>query len=105
MVLYPAAVNVSNSTANAEQSNNNLRGKPGEQVHGLKFRQEVNPNYKRLGDFRNSDSDTLYSIKVAGYGPQQHEKNRRDQDGYGYPSRIYGDYWDASLKVFSLATF
>jgi|TARA_B100000745_G_scaffold206558_1_gene136577 hypothetical protein len=49
--------------------------------------------------------DTLYRIQVAGHRPQVDGSFERDHLETRSSKYIYGDYWEASLTVFPLATF
>jgi len=51
------------------------------------------------------EADTLYRIQVAGHRPHVDGSFERDHLETRSSKNIYGDYWEASLTVFPLATF
>ena len=105
MALNPAAANVSDTSTSTNPLDQSPRARPSHQFIGSKFRQEIAPDSRRSIGFSASNSDTLYSIRVARYGSQSDQTDHQDQTEYGSSKKLYGDYWDASLTVYSLASF
>ena len=105
MALNPAAANVSDTSTGTKLPDQSPRVRLSRQFTGSNSRQEIAPDSRRSVGFSTSNADTLYSIRIAGYGSQSDQTYRQDQTEYGSSKKIYGDYWDASLTVFSLASF
>ena len=105
MVLNPAAVNVSDTSTGAKLPEQTPRVRLPRQFTGSYSKQEVAPGPRGLIGFNESNAEPFYSIRIEGYGSRSDQTYHQDQAGHGSSKGIYGDYWDASLTVFSLAPF
>ena len=104
MASNPAAANVTSRSSSLSRSDQSLRMGSSRQIGGSQFgRRPV--DFGASGNTMRPEVDTLYRIQVAGHRPQVDGSFERDHLETRSPKYIYGDYWEASLTVFPLATF
>ena len=105
MVANPAAVNVSDTSEGKKLSEQGTPVRPARHSLGPEFGQKIFPDSGSPISFSKPNAEALYSIRLAGYGPQLDQRYQQDHAQPRSPDRIYGDYWDVSLTVFSLSAF
>ena len=104
MASNPAAANVTGRSSSLSRSDQSLRMGSSRQIGGSQFgRGPV--DFGASGNTMRPEVDTLYRIQVAGHRPQVDGSFERDHLETRSSKYIYGDYWEASLAVFPLATF
>lgn len=98
MVFNPSAVNVSNRPSINTGMEQSGVVDPSRKFLSSEYRQKPTPEFS-------PNAETLYKIQIAGYGPQSEGRHARDYEEKKSNKYIYGNYWDPSFVVFSLATF
>ena len=105
MASNPAAANVTSRPSSLSQSDQSLRMGSSRQIGGSQFRRGLPVDVGTSGKTIRPEVDTLYRIQVAGHRPQGDVSFERDHLETRSSKYLYGDYWEASLTVFPLATF
>ena len=104
MASNSATVNVNNRSSTFSQSNQKALDSPNRLVES-EFKREF-PVTNQLSDNTNRNGrQTLYRIEVAGQQAESGGLFEREQLNKKSSKYIYGNYWQVSLPVYSLATF
>ena len=104
MAFDPSTVNSSNAPIGAAETDSAQRVVSAGPHVPSNFRQGLDPDFRPPIGLR-PNADALYSIKFAGYRPEADGKTLWGQEKPGHSEHLYGDYWDASLEIFSIAAF
>ena len=96
MASNPAAANVTSRSSSLSRSDQSLRMGSSRQIGGSQFRRGLPVDFGASGNTMRPEADTLYRIQVAEHRPQVETRSSK---------YLYGDYWEASITVFPLATF
>ena len=105
MASNPAAANVTSRSSSLSRSDQSLRMGSSRQIGGSQFGRGLPVEFGASGNTMRPEVDTLYRIQVAGHRPQVDGSFERDHLETRSSKYLYGDYWEASLTVFPLATF
>lgn len=105
MASNPAAANVTSRSSSLSRSDQSLRVGSSRQIGGSQFQRGLPVDFGASGNTMRPEADTLYRIQVAGHRPQVDGSFERDHLESRSSKYLYGDYWEASLTVFPLATF
>ena len=105
MASNPAAANVTSRSSSLSRSDQSLPMGSSRQIGGSQFGRGFPVEFGASGNTMRPEGDTLYRIQVAGHRPQVDGSFERGHLETRSSKYIYGDYWESSLNVFSLATF
>ena len=105
MASNPAAANVTSRFSSLSRSDQSLGMGSTRQIGTSQFARGLPVGFVASGNTMRPEVDTLYRIQVAGHRPQVDGCFEPDNLKTKAPKYLYGDYWEASLTVFPLATF
>ena len=105
MALNPAAANVNSGTSPAGAWEAPARGHAAGPAFAPQARQGPIIDLRHTNRFDGLDLDARGGRITDGFRRNVDEKFTRDGDPPSYGGSFYGDYWDASLAVFSIAAF
>ena len=105
MASNSATVNVSNQSSSFSQSNQNTSFESSKRFVESNIKRDFPVTYQLSDNAYSNANDILYRIEVAGkqdQGPRVLENQELNKRSSSY---IYGNYWQVSIPVYSLATF
>ena len=105
MALNPATVNVSPGVPGAVSPDGQMRAQAAGPGFAPQVRQGPVVDLRTPGQFGGLDADAQGSRNVAVFRRALDDRFSAGGDPQSLSEGSYGDYWDASLPVFSLAVF
>ena len=105
MASNSATVNVSNQSSSFSQSNQNTSFESSKRFVESNIKRDFPVTYQLSDNAYSNANDILYRIEVAGKQAQGARVLENQELNKRTSSYIYGNYWQVSIPVYSLATF